>query len=95
MKRLESMVLAALLAFSGAVLAAEKPEQILPSEVNINTADAATLAAMLDGIGESRAQAIVEYRKANGPFESVDELVEVKGIGGSVVEKNRARIRVK
>jgi competence protein ComEA len=95
MKTFESMVLAALLAISGAAFAAEKPEQILPTEVNINTADAATLAAMLDGVGASRAQAIVEYRKANGPFESVDELVEVKGIGDSVVEQNRARIRVK
>jgi competence protein ComEA len=81
--------------FETMVLAAEKPEQILPTEVNINTADAATLAAMLDGVGASRAQAIVEYRKSNGPFESVDELVEVKGIGDSVVEQNRARIRVK
>jgi len=62
--------------------------------VNINTADAATLSRELKGIGAKRAQAIVEYRKAHGPFKSADELGLVKGIGPSAIEKNRADIRV-
>lgn len=60
--------------------------------VNINTADAETLAAELDGVGASRAAAIVEYREANGPFRSADELLNVKGIGEAVLEKNRENI---
>lgn len=61
--------------------------------VNINTADVAALAA-LDGIGESKAQAIVEYRDANGPFASADALTNVKGIGNATVQKNEDRITV-
>ena len=62
--------------------------------VNINTADAATLAAELDGIGLSKAQAIVQYRTTNGPFQSADELVEVKGIGARTLEMNQGNILV-
>jgi competence protein ComEA len=62
--------------------------------VNINTADAATLADVLDGVGLARAQAIVAWREANGRFGTVDDLAQVKGIGPSVIEKNRARIRI-
>ena len=60
--------------------------------VDINTADAATLAAVLDGVGEAKAEAIIAYREEHGPFESVDELAEVKGIGLKTLEKNRDRI---
>lgn len=60
--------------------------------VDINTADAATLAAVLDGVGASKAEAIIAYREEHGPFESVDELAEVKGIGLKTLEKNRERI---
>ena len=60
--------------------------------VNINTADAATLDRVLNGIGPSKAEAIVLYRKANGPFKSIDQLASVKGIGLSTIEKNRDRI---
>ena len=62
--------------------------------VNINTADAATLQRELKGVGAKRAQAIVDYRKAHGPFKSADELALVKGIGPAAIEKNRAYIRV-
>lgn len=62
--------------------------------VNINTADAAALAAGLNGIGMAKAQAIVEYRQANGPFKSADQLAAVKGIGLATVEKNRDRIEL-
>jgi competence protein ComEA len=60
--------------------------------VNINVADAATLAAALNGVGLSRAEEIVRYREAYGPFSSVEELAEVKGIGESTLEKNRTVI---
>jgi len=60
--------------------------------VNINTASAEQLAAGLNGIGASRAEAIVRYREMYGPFESVDELAEVAGIGSATVERNRAMI---
>jgi competence protein ComEA len=62
--------------------------------VNINTADAATLDRVLDGVGPSKAEAIVAHRKANGPFKSIDQLAAVKGIGLSTVERNRDRIVV-
>jgi competence protein ComEA len=62
--------------------------------VNINTADAATLSRELKGVGAKRAQAIVDYRKAHGPFKSADELALVKGIGPAAIDKNRAYIRV-
>ncbi len=62
--------------------------------VNINTDDAATLAAALDGIGLKRAQAIVAYREANGPFQTPGELAEVKGIGTRTVNANASRIEV-
>ena len=62
--------------------------------VNINTADAESLASGLNGIGEAKAIAIVEYRQQNGPFKSADDLALVKGIGDSTVDKNRDNIVV-
>ncbi|GAB6196627.1 ComEA family DNA-binding protein [Lysobacter xanthus] len=60
--------------------------------VNINTADVATLDRVLVNIGPSKAEAIVAYRKTNGPFRSIDQLALVKGIGLKTIEKNRDRI---
>ena len=51
-----------------------------PSPVNLNTADAEALTA-LPGIGEELARRIVEYREEHGPFEAVEDLTEVSGIG--------------
>ncbi|MDS1309170.1 ComEA family DNA-binding protein [Marinobacter xiaoshiensis] len=62
--------------------------------ININSADAATLAS-LDGIGASKAEAIVAYRDTNGPFQTPEELSKVKGIGARTVEKNAERLTVK
>ena len=59
------------------------------AKVNINTADAQALAANLKGVGESRAAEIVRYRETFGAFDSVEELVEVKGIGSSTLDMNR------
>lgn len=62
--------------------------------VNINTADATTLSQSLDGVGLAKAQAIIAWREANGPFGSADQLTEVKGIGPSLVERNRDAIQI-
>lgn len=62
--------------------------------VDLNKADATTLQRDLVGIGEARAQAIVAYREINGPFAFVEELLEVKGIGRAILDKNRERLWV-
>ena len=80
----KSLVLSLLLA--GSAYASE--------QVNINSADAATLDRVLLNVGASKAEAIVAYRKANGAFRSVEQLALVKGIGLKTVEKNRGRIVV-
>ena len=63
-------------------------------QVDVNTADAETISAELNGVGLSKAKAIVEYREKHGPFRSIDDLSLVKGIGERTVEKNRADIKV-
>ena len=81
---LKSLLLSLVLSFSA----------FAAGPVNINTADAASLAANLTGVGPAKAQAIVDYRKANGAFRSPEQLALVKGIGLKTVEKNRDRIVV-
>jgi competence protein ComEA len=62
--------------------------------VNVNTADAATIASSLNGIGAVKAQAIVDYRQKHGPFRSVDELAQVKGISQKLINRNRGDLRI-
>lgn len=62
--------------------------------VDINRADAATLAAALSGVGESRARAIVDYRREHGPFRRVEDLKQVRGIGDHLLEINRSALTV-
>ncbi|MBV4539630.1 ComEA family DNA-binding protein [Pseudomonas vlassakiae] len=62
--------------------------------VDLNKADAAVLQRELNGIGKAKAEAIVAYREANGPFTSVDELLEIKGIGNALLERNRSKLMV-
>lgn len=62
--------------------------------VDINKADAATIAKELQGIGLSRAQAIVAYREKNGAFKTAEDLRKVKGIGAKTLELNRPNIRM-
>ena len=64
-----------------------------PSKVNINAASAAELEA-LPGVGEVIAQRIVDYRTANGPFGSVDDLLDVSGIGEVTLENIRDLVTV-
>jgi competence protein ComEA len=72
-------------------LAADKPEQILSSvqvteKTNINQASNKELSE-INGIGASKAKAIVDYREKNGDFSSIEELIKVKGIGQSTLQK--------
>jgi competence protein ComEA len=62
--------------------------------VDINAANASELAAALVGVGQSKAEAIVDYRDANGPFKSVDDLALVKGIGAATIDRNRDKLSV-
>ncbi|MCJ7592553.1 MAG: helix-hairpin-helix domain-containing protein [Woeseiaceae bacterium] len=63
-------------------------------QVDINTANAETISAELNGIGLSKAKAIVEYREKHGPFRTADDLTLVKGIGEKTLERNRSDIKV-
>jgi competence protein ComEA len=84
MKFITRTVLLVHLLFAGAAFGAV--------QVDINTADAVTLARELADVGLVKAEAIVAYRVAHGPFASFDDLAKVKGIGPRVIEENRERI---
>lgn len=60
--------------------------------VNVNSATAEEIATMLKGIGEKKAQDIVDYRNEHGPFKTVNDLNKVKGIGEATLKKNEGRI---
>jgi competence protein ComEA len=102
--KITSLLFALLASFSLMVSAAEVPgpsgteaqtaEVVAVTTVNLNTADAATLQRELLGIGAVKAQAIVAYRDEHGEFASVDELLEVKGIGEATLEKNRGKLSI-
>ena len=77
------------------LFALASPLAAVAGPVDINTADAATISAELQGVGMSKAQAIVEYRRTHGPFRSYEDLTLVKGIGARTVEINRANILLK
>ena len=64
-------------------------------KININTATAEQIAEGVKGVGPKKAEEILKYRKANGKFNSVDDLVNVKGIGEATVNKNRDILTVK
>lgn len=87
-----------LVALSGSLVAEEVDTNTVSSAahavVNINQASAVELAETLTGVGEERAAAIIEYREKYGPFQSVDDLVEVKGIGDAILSENASRIEL-
>ncbi|MEN8719209.1 MAG: helix-hairpin-helix domain-containing protein [Oceanococcaceae bacterium] len=68
--------------------------QVFAGPVNINTADAATLADELNGVGPVVAERIVEHRSNQGPFTSAEQLTQVRGIGSRTLEKNAAFIQL-
>jgi competence protein ComEA len=84
MKTAKILLIACMLFLSGSLLYA--------GTVNINKADAETLAMELTGIGAKKAQAIIAYRNENGDFKVIEELARVKGISTKTIEKNRANI---
>ena len=66
-------------------------KNIQTGKVNINTADIETLQT-LTGIGEVKAQAIIDYRNKNGGFKTLEDIKNVSGIGDSVYEKIKDNI---
>ena len=74
-----------------AALAADRDDG---GRININSADVEQLTE-LPGIGPAYAQRIVEYRKEYGPFKTIEDLLNVRGIGDRTFEKVRDRITVK
>lgn len=61
--------------------------------VDINQADVEQL-MQLKGIGEKKALLIIEYRLNNGPFKSIDDLLNIKGIGDKIISDNRTLIKI-
>lgn len=86
MRLLQALLLALVFAF--ALPAAAN------AQVDINQADAKTLANALVGVGLVKAEAIVAWRERNGPFRNVEDLSKVRGIGPKTIEANRAVIVV-
>ena len=78
--------------FSACLLAASGLSFAGP--VNVNTADAKTIAKELHGVGKAKAEMIVAYRDAHGPFTSADQLRQIKGIGKKTIDRNREYIRL-
>ena len=77
------------------VMAPQAAQQIAAvTQLNLNSVDAATLQRELNGIGKAKAEAIVAYRDVNGPFTSVDELLEIRGIGKALLDRNREKLMV-
>ena len=82
-----ALALAAMLAFSGAAFSYDT------QEVNINSADAQSIAESLNGIGLKKAEAIVAWRTEHGNFTDLASIDQVKGIGQKTVEKNKEFIQ--
>jgi len=86
MKLLRTLVFAGLLGLGAGLAQAES------GPLDLNKASAEQLADALYGVGLTKAQAIVAWRAEHGPFTSIDQLAEVKGIGPALVERNRDRV---
>ena len=83
MKLFQSLLLSLSLLLSTAAFA---------EKLNINTASAEQIASVMTGVGESKAQAIVEYREQHGKFKSIQDLEYVDGIGEKTIEKNSHKL---
>ena len=86
MHQIKNILAGLLLGASVAALAGEP--------LDINTASAQMLADTMVGVGMHKAEAIVRYREQHGPFASVDDLIEVSGIGAKTVERSRGKLSV-
>lgn len=80
--------------FALALISFSATAELQAQPVNINEADAETLAEQLSGIGPKKAEAIINFRNAEGDFVTVEHLEEVRGIGMTTVENNRDRLTV-
>ena len=79
---------------SAAFVAASLLAQIaIAGPVDVNSADAKTLARELQGVGMAKAEAIVSYREKNGPFKTADDLPKVKGLGKKLIDQNKANLK--
>ena len=65
---------------------------VMSSPVNINTADAKTISKSLKGIGMKKAQTIVEFRKKQGAFKTLEDFGKVPGVGPKTISANKADI---
>ncbi len=92
-QRAFALALLATIALAAPLAGAAPNADERPAVVNLNTATAGELEA-LPGIGAKKAEAIVEARKSRGGFKSVDEIVDVRGIGPAQLEKLRPHLRV-
>lgn len=88
MKLFHTLLFTLILLTSSSAMSAQAPAE----KININTANAEQIATTMTGIGESKAEAIVEYRKTHGKFKSVNDLENVDGVGAKTVEKNKDKI---
>ncbi|PCJ44911.1 MAG: hypothetical protein COA99_06345 [Moraxellaceae bacterium] len=87
------LILGTIASTAPALAAGNEPSA--PQVVNVNTANAETLAASLKGIGLKKAQAIVAHREQYGDFKTAAELTDVKGIGTGTIAMNQAAIVLK
>lgn len=86
MLHLKQLLAALAIASSGLAFASDP--------VDINEASAEALAEAISGVGLKKAEAIVTYRDQHGPFSSVEELIQVQGIGERTVERSRENLTV-
>lgn len=78
---------------ASATQTATHKEAAVEKTVNINTADVNTIVeSHIKGIGKKRAEAIVAYRTQHGPFKSVDDLKNIKGISEKIINANRSHL---
>lgn len=88
MKLFHSLLLTTILLFSSSAMSAQGPAE----KVNINTANAEQIASALNGVGDNKAKAIVEYRTSHGKFKTIESLENVDGIGEKTVASNKDKI---
>jgi len=86
MQWIKTLLISAVLLCSTAALAEDTQPKI-----DVNTASTEQLSS-LEGIGKAKAEAIVRYRSEHGKFNSIEELKNVRGIGQSILDKNRAAL---